>query len=231
MNTVSEKEAIYDAIESLYQDEAVRGRTYYADFRRGWDRLLSRALKMDECWLPQNKDSIFTVSHRYGGIDLTLDFDQLKIAEWFEKEADRRSKAIFVAKRMDRSRRGDLSFHDSVCHYDPDAPERALGEEIKNIIACALPGLPPELQIVYGNKWVDKRTGILLNRSLPFSLLNTDFVPAFLADPFQVCLYLFMMDICIIKENYQKVKDDELRKYLHVFRPSPMLAIKGIFTE
>ena len=37
-----------------------------------------------------------------------------------------------------------------------------------------------------------------------------------------------MMDYCIIKENYKKVKGDDLWQFLHIFRPSPMLKIKGL---
>ena len=36
------------------------------------------------------------------------------------------------------------------------------------------------------------------------------------------------MDYCIIKENYRTVKDEDLRGFLHIFRPSPMLRIKGL---
>ena len=36
------------------------------------------------------------------------------------------------------------------------------------------------------------------------------------------------MDYCIIKEDYQKVKDEELKPLLHIFKPSPMLKIKGL---
>ena len=94
--------------------------------------------------------------------------------------------------------------------------------------AAALPELPPRLRIVYGNKWVDGRFNAFMNTRLSLFLIETDYVPAFLATPFEVCLYLFMMDYCIIKENYSKVKDEDLRQFLHIFRPSPMLKIKGL---
>ena len=111
------------------------------------------------------------------------------------------------------------------CYRDP---ETALPESDRNIMACAMPGLPPELHIVYGNKWIARRLSPLLQRSLPLFLIQTDYVPAFLANPFEVCLYLFLMDYCIIKEDYQKVKDEDLKGFLHIFRPSPMLKIKGL---
>jgi hypothetical protein len=92
-----------------------------------------------------------------------------------------------------------------------------------------MPGLPPELHVVYGNKWAKQRfLNPLTQRSLPLFLIQTDYVPAFLASPFEICLYLFLMDYCIIKENYRTVKDEDLRGFLHIFRPSPMLRIKGL---
>jgi len=226
--TKAEKESVYNDIDNMYHDDAVRLRSYYPDFRRAWDELFLRAMEMDECWLPDDEKAVFSVSHIYGGITLHLDFDQLKLADWYEKEVKRSSNAIFQPKRMKRSSSGALSFHESKCQYDPKAEESALSDNIKNIIACALPGLPPELRVIYGNKWVDSRASVLQRHSFPFFLLATDYAPAFLADPFQVCQYLFMMDYCIIKENYSKVKDDDLKPFLHIFRPSPMLLIKGI---
>jgi hypothetical protein len=53
-------------------------------------------------------------------------------------------------------------------------------------------------------------------------------VPVFLGSPVEVCLYLFLMDCCIIKLNYKHVLDKDLQPLLHIFRPSPMLQIKGI---
>ena len=96
------------------------------------------------------------------------------------------------------------------------------------ILAAALPGQPPELWIVYGNKWVERKLGPFTQRSLSLFLIQTDYVPAFLASPFEVCLYLFLMDYCIIKSDYQKVKDEDLRGFLHIFKPNPMLRIKGL---
>jgi len=34
--------------------------------------------------------------------------------------------------------------------------------------------------------------------------------------------------LCIIKENYRKVKDDDMKRLLHALRVSPMLRIKGL---
>lgn len=222
---------ILQAVEAIYQDYTIRDREYYPDFRRGWDKVLRAALSSEESYLPEDPAGVLTVRHSYGGIDLELHFDQLKMADWYEKELARKSKTVFVAKRIKRSRKGELSFHDSPCTYDPSEPESALTDDIKNIIACALPGFPPELRVVYGNKWVNSKFGPLHSSSMSLFFLNTDYVPAFLGSPAEVCLYLFLMDCCIIKENYKKVKDADLKQFLHIFRPSPMLKIKGLLPD
>lgn len=223
-----DKQSVLSSVENIYQDSAVRDRSFYPDFRRQWDAAFKRVLESDVSYMPDNADAVYTVLHSFGGLELTLNFDQLKIADWYQREVSRRSKQIFAPKRIKRSRSGTLSFHDSICTYDKDAPEPALDEGIRNIVACALPGLPPELRVVYGNKWVDGKFNPFLQSSLSLFLINTDYVPAFLCSPAEVVLYLFLMDYCIIKEDHGKVKDAELQKLLHIFRPSPMLRIKGI---
>lgn len=228
MNTREEKVTIINKLERLYQDPALYQRAYYSEFRRRWDALLHNALDRGECCPEHGPEAVLTVPHSYGGVDFALHFDQLKMADWFQQELLHKRHTVFLAKRLKRSSSGVLTFHESICHYDERAPEPALTEEIKNIFACALPGIPPTLRIVYGNKWVNSRFHALRKRSLHLFLIQTDFVPAFLSDLFELCLYLFLMDCCIIKENYTKVKDSELQQFLHVFRPSPMLKIKGL---
>lgn len=228
MSASKEEIKLLQTIEATFLDPEIREREYAADFRRDWDRVLKKALHSQTSYLPDDRKAVYTVKHRFDGFNLTLHFDQVKMQDWYEKELKRKSKAIFVAKRLKRSRDGVLSLQDSICRYDPSAKEPALTEEMKNIIACALPGLPPELCVVYGNKWVDSKFNVFHQRSLSLLFLNTDYVPTFLGSPLEVALYLFLMDCCIIKENYAKVKDADLRQFLHIFRPSPMLKIKGL---
>jgi hypothetical protein len=222
------KREVFQTIEALYQDSAVRERKYYPDFRRGWNALLEPAAESTEEYFPLDSASVVTVRCDYGGLDFDFHLDQAKMADWYDREVTRGKRVVFVPQRVSSSRSGALSFHDSVCHAHPEYPETALPESDRNIMACAMPGLPPELHIVYGNKWIEKRLSPLLQRSLPLFLIQTDFVPGFLATPFEVCLYLFLMDCCIIKADYEKVKDEDLRNHLHLFRPSPMLKIKGL---
>ena len=226
---MNDYQACYQALETLYQDSAIRDRAYYPDFRRGWDALFRKALESEEKYFYEKAASVIPIHCDYGGLDFTFHLDQSKMADWYYQEVKRKKRVVFVPKRLSRSRSGVLSFHDSPCHWYPELPEKGLEERDKNIMACAMPGLPPQLHIVYGNKWAAERfKNVLTQRSLPVFLIQTDYVPAFLATPFEICLYLFLMDYCIIKSDYQKVKDEDLRGFLHIFRPSPMLRIKSL---
>ena len=206
-----DKKEVFQQILASFQDSAIRERSYYPDFRRQWEALLRKAADSEEQYFDTAAPSILTVEHSFAGIDACFHFDQLKIADWYRQDSSRKKRLVFQPQKLKHSRQGTLTFHDSPCDYDPELPE-----------------LPPRLRIVYGNKWVNGRFNAFMNTRLSLFLIETDYVPAFLATPFEVCLYLFMMDYCIIKENYKKVKDDDLRQFLHIFRPSPMLKIKGL---
>lgn len=232
MNT--NKEEVLKIVDKICQQYAISGREYYQGFRSRWNKAFAQALEMEEngvSYLPDNPDAILTIEHSFEDFQFTFHLDQLKINNWYQKEMERKSKTVFETKKLKRSRTGVLTLDETVCEYDPELPEPLLAEKDKNIIACAFPGLPnPTLRVVYGNKWVDARFNPLRQRSLHLYIINTDYVPAFLGSPVEVVLYLFMMDCCIIKLNYKAVKDKDLKQYLHIFRPSPMLQIKGIFT-
>ena len=186
-------------INELYQDNAIRERKYYPDFRRAWNSLLESAAESEEEYFPLDSASVITIRNDYGGLDFDFHLDQKKMADWYDQEVRRKKRLVFVPKRLKRTRSGQLSFHESICHSYPELSEDWLPESDRNIMACAMPGLPPVLHIVYGNKWLSRRSNPLLQHSLPLFLIQTDYVPAFLATPFEVCLYLFLMDYCIIK--------------------------------
>lgn len=221
---------LYKSVLNLLQDYSVKDREYYSQFSEQWKWLFEKALERNKTYLPEDASAIFTVKHSFSGIDMSFHFDQPKMANWFEEDSKAKKRAAFIPKRLKRSKAGVLSFHDSICAYDPDAGELTLTKKMKNIFACSLPGLPPALSVVYGNKWVDSMFNVFRQNSLPLYLVPPDYVPAFLGSDFEICLYLFMMDYCIIRENYKKVEDQELRQFLHIFRPSPMLLVKGLLS-
>lgn len=220
-------EIVLQQVLKSFQDSAIRDRSYYPEFRRQWEALLRRAAESGEAYFDIESDSVFSVEHRFAGIETVFHFDQLKIADWYRQELGQKKHIVFKPQKLKHDSRG-LRYHEYVCSYSPDAPEPMLNEENRNIIAAAMPELPARLQIVYGNKWVDGRFNAFLKSRLSVFLINTDYVPAFLATPFELCLYFFLMDYCIIKENYTKVKDEELKQFLHIFKTSPMLKIKGL---
>ena len=227
MNT--RKEEILKFVEKMYLQPELYKREYFKDFTQSWDAAFKQAFAMNASYLPENPDAVLAVEHTFEDLTVTWHFDQLKIYDWFQKEMEARSKNIFTSKKLKRSMNGVLSYDETVCTYDPKLPEPALTEKMRNVIACALPGLPnPELKVVYGNKWVNKRFNPFRIASLQLYLINTDYVPAFLGDPVEVCLYLFMMDCCIIKLNHEYTRDKDLKPLLHIFRRSPMLVVKGI---
>ena len=225
---MSQHEDWTEQFDSLCRESAIRSRSFYPDFRRGWDALLYKASQSEDLYFDPDAGSVFTVPCSFGGMDTVFHFDQLKMADWYYQEVKRGKRLVFVPKRVRRDRQGRLRFHDSPCHYDPQAAEPALKEEDRNILAAALPGQPPELWIVYGNKWVERKLSPFTQRSLSLFLIQTDYVPAFLASPWEICLYLFWMDCCILKEDADKVPDEQLKPLLHLFKPSPMLKIKGL---
>ena len=151
----SNREA-FQKLEALYQDNAIRDRKYYPDFRRSWNALLEPASENEEEYFPLDSDSVVVIRCDYGGLDFDFHFDQAKMADWYYQEVKRGKRVVFVPKRFKRSRSGQLSFHESACFSHPEFPETSLPESDRNIMACAMPGLPPELHIVYGNKWIEK---------------------------------------------------------------------------
>lgn len=223
-----DEKALLHQINILLLEETVRGREYGAEFRTLWNTLFDRVTEHPRTYPPKSGDSTLALPFSFAGIETTFHFDQLKMDEWFRRDINQRRPVVFKAEKLKRDASGVLTFHDSLCSYNGKAPERALTEDNKNIFACALPGLPPRLGIVYGNKWVDSRFTALRRHTLQLYLIQTDYAPAFLQSDLEVCLYLFLMDYCIIRENTGKVKDTELRPFLHVFRPSPMLQVKGL---
>ena len=221
-----DNQKILQQVFDSFQDSAIRDRSYYPEFRRKWEAVLRRAAESEEVYFDPASNSVFTVEHSFAGIETGFHFDQAKIAEWYQKDLKDKH-IVFKPQKLKHDKQG-LHFHEYTCSYDPNVAEPTLSDENRNIIAAAMPELPARLQIVYGNKWVDGRFNAFLKTRLSIFLIDTDYVPAFLATPLEVCLYLFLMDYCIIKENYTKVKDEDLKQFLHIFKASPMLRIKKL---
>ena len=225
MSQTQISQELLDAVYRCLEDPEIKSRGFFADFSKAWREIFKKASHNTAEYFDIDSDRCYTVHSDFAGISIDFHFDQLKMAEWYDKELKNRKKVVFSGKKLKRSRRtGELVYQDIVC----EAPEPALNEHNRNIIACALPGMPPTMRIVYGNKFVNTRFNPLRLASLGCFLIGTDYVPAFLGSAMEVAVYLFLMDYCIIKENYLKVKDEDMRRLLHAIRISPMLRIKGL---
>lgn len=221
-------EAVYASMAPLFDSLWLKRCGFANEFRNEWRRLLRASARDPRPYPSKDEAAVLPVAHSYQGTELTFHFDQLKLWDWYVRDGKETARRVFLSKDMKRTAEGTLEFHDSECTYDSGAEEPAVPERGKEIFVCALPGSPPPLRVVYGNRRVEGGfTGLRKNR-LPFYLVQTDFVPAFLCDSFEVCAYLFWMDCCIIGENCVKVGEKDLKPLLHIFRPSSMLTVKGL---
>ncbi|MBQ2961286.1 MAG: hypothetical protein IJE09_08705 [Oscillospiraceae bacterium] len=229
MSQIQISQELMDAIDMCLKDPEIIDRSFFPEFSQAWNAIFERARQSKASYFDIASDSCYTVHCDFMELSFDFHFDQLKMAEWYDKELKNRKKVVFSGKKLKHSwKTKELMYDNVICHYEPSAEEPALGEHNRNIIVCAMPGLPPTLQVVYGNKFVKTRFNPLRTATLGCFLIGTDYVPAFLASPMEVAVYLFMMDLCIIKENYRKVKDKDLKRLLHALRVSPMLRIKGL---
>ena len=156
-----------------FQDNAIRSRSYYPEFRRRWEAVIRRAAESNEVYFDPASDSGFAGEHTCAGIETGFHFDQMKIAEWYQRDLKDKH-VVFKPQKMKHDKQG-LHFHEYTCSYDPNAAEPALNDENRNIIAAAMPELPARLQIVYGNKWVDGRFNAFLSPRFSRHLLKSVF--------------------------------------------------------
>ena len=221
-----DKKQAYSAAVELMQSPFIRDREFYPEFRTRWIAAFDMALEAEPYFPPDSTD-LCAVETECMGISYAYHLSRYKMAEWYAKELPRRKKVVFQAKRFRRDWHGNITYQDVPCYFDAEADEAMLNEKDRNIFACTFPSDTPMLRIVYGNRWLKEKFNPFLQRSLSLFLIGTDYVPAFLADPFELCLYLYLMDCSILKEDSVKVKDKDLKGLLHIFRPSPMLLVKG----
>ncbi|MEI3085810.1 MAG: hypothetical protein V8S87_07325 [Oscillospiraceae bacterium] len=99
-----------------------------------------RAAESDEVYFDTASDSVFTVEHSFAGIETGFHFDQMKIAEWYQRDLKDKH-VVFKPQKLKHDKQG-LHFHEYTCSYNPNAAEPALNDENRNIIAAAMPELP-----------------------------------------------------------------------------------------
>ena len=219
---------VYDAALALLKDDWLKKCSFAAEFQSEWHRVLRGALRNGQSYAPVNPDAVFCVPCNFQDTPFVFHFDQSKLADWFRQDSSIRERHVFLPKELTRGMDGAVCYYDSALRYDSGAPEPVVAEGSTEIFVCSLPGFPPPLQVVYGSKYVEHSFCGLWKRKLPVFLIPAEFTPAFLGDSFEVCLYLFWMDCCIIMENHAKVSDKRLKPLLHIFRDSSMLTVKKL---
>lgn len=221
-------EEIYKSIPSLWNDTAVAGWSFFSEFRSEWERVLKKALKDDTIFLEESSEAVTIIPLKFCGIETEFKLDRSKMIDWYNKETQRGKRVVFYPERLKREGSGKLSYNGISCTYNPKSIEPEIPEGSKLVFACAVPSVPVEMRVIYGNSCVENQVNPFMRKKISLLRIPTDYIPAFLATPFEICLYLFFMDYCILKEDAGKVKDEEMKPLLHIFRPSPMLALKKL---
>lgn len=221
-------EALYIAQAPHFEAPFLKGLSFANEWRNEWKRVLRNAARNPVDYPLQRSEAVCELPHTFQGTDVLFRLDRDKLWDWFQRDGKLKERRVFLQRELRRSVEGDFGIRDSQLTWDADVPEPTVEPGGKEIFAVSLPGVPPPLQVVYGAGRVENcLTGWKKNK-LPIYLIQAEFTPAFFTDSFQVALYLFWMDVCILSENRLKLKEKDLKPLLHIFRPSSMLTVKGL---
>ncbi|BAK98346.1 hypothetical protein OBV_11480 [Oscillibacter valericigenes Sjm18-20] len=230
MEEPESREIVYRQILPLFESDWLKKCKFGDEFRNEWKRVLRNAARSDRLYPPEMPEAVFPVDHVFEGVSFTFHFDQKRLYGWYCQDCKLKERRVFHPRELTRSDAdGTVGIGQSKLRWDADALEPGVPEEGKEIIVCSLPGFPPPLRVVYGNRRVAGGFhGFLKPNKLNILLIQPEFTPAFFGSAFEVCLYLFWMDCCILMENQPKLKPDGLRLLLHIFRRPSMLTLKEL---
>ena len=86
MDKTQISQELLDSIEACFQDPEIRERSFYPEFRQAWNSVFKRAQQNQTDYFDIESDSCYTVRCEFEGLCQDFHFDQLKMAEWYEKE-------------------------------------------------------------------------------------------------------------------------------------------------
>ncbi|MFR1051658.1 MAG: hypothetical protein ACLSE7_08010 [Lachnospirales bacterium] len=221
-------EELYAAQAAFFDAPWLKGCSFANEWRNEWRRVLRAAARDPKPYPPQNPAAVFPMEHTFEDAEFTFHFDMEKVWDWFRRDSALKERRVFLPRELTRNLEGEVGIRDSQLTWDAALPEPELPDAGKELLVCSLPGFPPPLRVVSGNRLVDGSFTGFKKRKLPICLIQAEFTPAFLGDSFEAALYLFWMDVCIMMENRVKLKDKDLQPLLHIFRASSMLTIKGL---
>ncbi len=221
-------EELYAAQAQHFEGPWLKGCSFANEWRNEWKRVLRAAARDPQSYPARRSEAVFPLPHTFHGGEITFTLDQDKLWDWFLRDGKLDQRRVFLPRELTRNAEGEVGIKDSQLVWDSTIPEPTVSDDGREIFAASLPGLPPELRVVYGNRRVEGQFTGFRKRKLPIYLIQAEFTPAFLGDSFQVALYLFWMDVCIFSENRIKLRDKDLKPLLHIFRDSSMLTVKGL---
>ena len=94
MNTY--REEIFNIVDKLCSQYAIKGRDYYQGFRKRWYMAFERAFALDTSYLPENSDAVLEVTHSFEDCSFTFHFVRYEDCPPAAQE-----KAIAEAKAME----------------------------------------------------------------------------------------------------------------------------------
>ena len=221
-------EELYAAQAALFDAPWLKGCSFANEWRNEWRRVLRSAVRSPQSYPAARDEAVFPLEHTFQDTSVTFHFDQDKLWDWFQRDGKLKERRVFLPRELTRNLEGCVGIRDSQLTWDEALDEPTVSPEGQEILVASLPGFPPPLRVVYGNRRVEGCFTGFKKRKLPIFLIQADFVPAFLGDSFEVALYLFWMDVCIMMENRVKLKDKDLQPLLHIFRETSMLTIKNL---
>lgn len=186
------REIVYRQILPLFESDWLKKCAFGNEFRNEWKRVLRNAARNDLLYPPETPDAVFPVDHVFEGVPFTFHFD--KTAAWLVLRGFKlKERRVFYPRELTRSGAdGTVGIGQSKLRWDADASEPEVPEGGREIIVCSLPGFPPVLQAVCGNRRVEGGFhGFLKPNKLNDLLIQAEFTPAFLGSAFEI-------DCCIL---------------------------------
>ena len=117
MSNTQISQELINAIGISLKDPEITERSFYPEFSQAWNTIFERALQSQTDYFDIMSDSCYTVHSDFAGISIDFHFDQLKMAEWYDKELKNRKKVVFSGKKLKHSHStGELMYDKIICH-------------------------------------------------------------------------------------------------------------------
>ena len=100
MSQIQISQELMDAIDMCLKDPEIIDRSFFPEFSQAWNAIFERARQSKASYFDIASDSCYTVHCDFMELSFDFHFDQLKMAEWYEKELKNRKKVVFSGKKL-----------------------------------------------------------------------------------------------------------------------------------